>query len=357
MQMTPLSADPGTGDSPLAPPQPRWRRWLRVAGPVLLGVPCAGFAAWAAAALWFDVPVAWLRAPLAGLFVLAMVAAGVASRGRLWRALATWVAGGVVVLAWWLTLHPSNARQWQPDVAVLPTAEIAGNRVTVHNVRNCDYRTETDFDVRHYDKTYDLDRLQSVDFFQVYWGSSLIAHTMVSFGFAGGDYLCISIETRKEKGEDYSALRGFFRQYELTYVIADERDLVRLRTNCRQGEEVYLYRTRLTPERARSLLLEYLRRANQLARQPEWYNALTSNCTTNIKLNSDAARRRRSPLDWRILANGRVDELLYENGAFVSPLPLAKLREAGHINARARAAGDAKDFSRQIRAGVPGIEP
>ena len=326
-------------------------------GLVLLALPCAGCAAWAAAALWFDVPVAWLRAPLAILFALAMLAAAAASRGRLWRVLATWVAGGVVVLAWWFSLQPANGRPWQPDVAVLPTAEIADNRVTVHNVRNCDYRTETDFDVRHYDKTYDLDRLRSVDFFQVYWGSPLLAHTMVSFGFAGGDYLCISIETRKEKGEDYSAIRGFFRQYELTYVIADERDLVRLRTNSRQGEEVYLYRLGLPPERARPILVEYLRQANALAKRPRWYNALTSNCTTNIKLNSDAARRRRSPLDWRILANGRVDALLYDRGAFVSPLPLAQLKERGHINARARAAGDAKDFSRQIRAGVPGIDP
>ena len=357
MQTSPSSSEPEPGAPLSAAPRLAWRRWVRVVGLILLGVPLALFAVWAAAALWFDVPSAWLRGPLAGLFALAMLGAAFGSRRQPWRVLATWAGGGVVVLAWWLSLQPSNQRAWQPDVAVLPTAEVEGNQLTVHNIRNCDYRTETDFDVRHYDKTYDLDRLRSVDFFQIYWGSPLIAHTMVSFGFEGGDYLCISIEVRKEKGEGYSAVRGFFRQYELTYIIADERDLVRLRTNYRQGEEVYLYRLRMTPERARSLLLEYLRRADSLARKPEWYNALTSNCTTNIKLNSDSARSSRSPLDWRILANGRVDELLYGRGAFASPLPLAGLRERGHINARALAAGDAKDFSTRIREGVPGIGP
>ena len=170
-------------------------------------------------------------------------------------------------------MQPSNNRDWQPDVAVLPYADITGNQVTIHNIRNCDYRTETDFDVHHYDRTFDLDALRTVDLYLVTWGSPHIAHTMVSFGFTNGDYVCFSIETRKEKGEDYSAVKGLFRQFELTYIVADERDLVRLRTNYRQGEEACLYRLQVTPEQGRKLFLDYLRRANELHEHAEWYNA------------------------------------------------------------------------------------
>src|SRR5204863_2170724 len=157
-----------------------------------------------------------------------------------------------------------------------------GDRLAIRNIRNCHYRSESDFDVRHYDKTFDLQKLRTADLFLIYWGSPSIAHTMVSFGFDGGDYVCISIETRKEVGESYSAIRGFFRQYELTYVIADERDLVRLRTNFR-GEQVYLYHLVTDASVARLVFLDYLREVNSLKQRPEWYNAATSNCTTNIR--------------------------------------------------------------------------
>jgi hypothetical protein len=260
------------------------------------------------------------------------------------------------VLAWWFTLQPSNGRDWQPDVAVLPYAEINGNQITLHNIRNCDYRTETDFDVRHYDKTFNLDQLRSADMYFVYWGSPNIAHTMVSFGFESGDYVCISIETRKEKHEEYSAVKGFFRQFELTYVIADERDLVRLRTNYRKGEEAYLYRLQSRPEGLRKVFLDYLRSANSLRERPEWYNALTSNCTSNIRLHAQSASGHSSPFDWRMVINGQGDQLLYERKRLVTSLPFGELKERCNINARARAADNAPDFSRQIRQGVPGID-
>ena len=266
---------------------------------------------WAMAALYFDVRIVWLRLPLAaGLWHQEFwrCGFGFAVHGRRLSP----GAGFIVVLTWWFSLPPSNNRDWLPDVAVLPYADIAGNQVTIHNIRNCDYRTETDFDVRHYDKTFDLDKLRTADLYLVYWGSPNIAHTMVSFGFDGGDYVCMSIETRKEKGEGYSAVKGLFRQFELTYIIADERDLVRLRTNYRQGEDAYLYRARMTPEQSRTLFLDYLRRANELRERPEWYNALTDNCTTAIRTQRAAADR--APWDWRMLVNGHLDELLYERG-------------------------------------------
>ena len=250
---------------------------------------------------------------------------------------------------------PAPARRPGGALAVLPWAETAGDLVTVHNIRNSEYRAETDFDVRHYDRVYDLRKLESVDFMLVNWGVPLISHTLVSFGFGGGQFLCISIETRMERGESYSALKGFFRQFELTYVIADERDVVRLRTNYRQGEEVWLYRVRIAPERRRALLLDYLRRANSLREKPEWYNAVTSNCTTNIRLHGQAAAHRRGAFDWRILLNGAVDQFLYERGRFASTLEFAELKRRSHINAAARAADTAPDFSTRIRADRPSI--
>ena len=226
--------------------------------------------------------------------------------------------------------------------------------VTIHNIRNCDYRTETDYDVRHYDKTFDLDKLRTVDLYMVYWGSPLIAHTMMSFGFADGEHVCFSIETRNQLGQEYSAVKGLFRQFQLTLVIADERDVVRLRTNYRQGEEVYLYRLRASPASIRQLFLDYLQRANRLRQSPEWYNAVADNCTTGIRAQRAAADR--APWDWRMLVNGHGDELLYERGVFATNVPLAELKERGHVNTRARAADKAEDFSKQIRQGVPGTE-
>jgi hypothetical protein len=176
---------------------------------------------------------------------------------------------------------------------------------------------------------------------------------MISFGFEGGDYLCFSIETRKEKGEAYSAVRGLFRQFELIYIVADERDVVRLRTNFRQGEDAYLYRLNASPAKVRTLFLDYLRRVNSLRQQPEWYSALTHNCTTGIRTQRAASDR--APWDWRMLANGHADALLYERGAITTNLPLTELKERCHINPRAHAAGPIEDFSRQIREGVPGV--
>jgi hypothetical protein len=259
-----------------------------------------------------------------------------------------------VVLIGWFSMEPSNDRNWQPDVAVLPYATFNGDMVTLHNIRDCDYRNENDYTVRHYDKTFNLNKLRSVDLFLVYWGSPLIAHTMLSFGFDGDSYLCISIETRKEVGEEYSSLKGFFRQYELTYVVADERDVVRLRTNYR-NEDVYLYRLKARFETKRKVFLDYLRQVNRLKDRPEWYNALTSNCTTNIRGHT-APYNPDAKLDWRILINGHVDEFVYEQGALDQSLPFPELKARSHINAPGKAADQDPAFSREIRKGLPGMD-
>jgi hypothetical protein len=334
--------------------QCRPRRALRVL--LFLPVACAlvVLTVWSVAALRFDVRVSWLCTPLALAYALGVLAIWIFIKGR-WLKIALTVGGFVLVLGWWLTLQPSNDRDWQPDLAQLAYAEINGNKVSVHNIRNCEYRSETDFDVGYYDKTFDLERIRSTDFYMVYWGSPSMAHTMVSFGFEGGDYLCFSIETRKEKGEGYSAIKGLFRQFELIYVAADERDVVRLRTNYRRGEDAYLFRLNASPAQSRQFFLNYIGRLNSLRQRPEWYSAISQNCTTSIRAQRAAADR--APWDWRMLVNGYGDELLYERGMLATNLPLAELKTRSHINERARAADKAADFSRLIRQGIPGIEP
>src|SRR5262245_2484181 len=336
-------------------PAPRgWiRRILGILGWLLLGLILLLLTLWAVAALYFDVRVAWLRTPLAVVYALAVLAVWIFVKRR-WLSTTLTISGFVLVLAWWFTLEPSNDRNWQPDLAVLAYADLDRNKITLHNIRNCDYRTESDFDVRYYDKTFDLEKIRTADLYMVYWGSPAMAHTMVSFGFDGGDYVCFSIETRKEKGEGYSAAKGLFRQFELIYVVGDERDLVRLRTNYRNGEDAYLYRLRASREQVRTFFLDYLRRVNSLHPKPEWYSAITHNCTTAIRTQRAAADR--APWDWRMLVNGYGNELLYERGAINTNVPLAELVQRCHINERAKVADKAADFSRQIRVGIPGIE-
>jgi hypothetical protein len=329
---------------------PRWLRWAGVlCGWALLSL----LILWAMAALWVDLRPDWLGAVLAVSLAAGAVFAALRVRRRFF-AWSCWAGGFLLVLVWWLTLQPSNDRDWQSDLAVLAHADTQGDRVTIHNIRNCEYRSATDFDVRHYDKSFDLGKIQTADLFMVYWGSPNMAHTMVSFGFEGGDYVCFSIETRKEKGEGYSAVKGLFRQFELIYIVADERDVVRLRTNHREHEEVYLYRLKGSPDQVRKFFLNYLHRLNNLWERPEWYSAITHNCTTSIRMQRTAADR--APWDWRMLVNGYGDELLHERGLLATNLPFAELKRQSHINERARAVGDRTDFSALIRQGIPAID-
>lgn len=312
---------------------------------------------WAVAALYVDLP-GWNLLG-AGLYVAIVLTAFFATPGLRLGATAG-IAGFLVVLAWWLTLMPSDVRQWQGDVDRTAWADIPGDTagddtVTIHNVRNFDYRSETDYTPHWETRHYDLAKLQGVDFFVTYWGSPWIAHPIVSFQFADGPPLAISVETRKEVGENYSAIRGFFRQYELIYILADERDVIRLRTNYRIGEEVYLYRTRVPVPTARAALLDYLRAANELHQQPVFYNALTSNCTSNIRIHMAAATGEYPGWNWRLVLSGKLDEYLFARGSLAGDLPFEALKRRAHINDAARAADQSPDFSTLIRAGRPGF--
>ncbi len=303
---------------------------------------------WAFGALYFDFPTAGTLAAI--LFVLLLLAAIVFVRGKLLKLAIVFGAFALVAL-WWLTLKPGNDRAWQPDVAQTAWAEINGDEVTVHNVRNCDYRTETDFTPRWETRTVRLSQITGMDLAINYWGSPWIAHPIVSFQFADALPLCFSIETRKTIGQQYSTLEGFYRQYTLIYIVADERDCIRLRTNYRR-EDVYLYHTLASPAQARQRFREYIGTLNALHENPRWYNAVTSNCTTSIR--AQRAAKLRAPWDWRILLNGKADEMLYQDHAVATGgLSFTELKQRSLINERARAADQNPDFSRVIREGLP----
>ena len=252
---------------------------------------------------------------------------------------------------WWNTLSPSNDKEWAVDTARIPYAEINGNKLTMHNVRNFDYRSETDFTERWETRYYDLSKLKSVDLFLSYWGSPHIAHTIMSWGFENGDQLAVSIETRKDKTQEYSAIKGFFKQFTLAYVAADERDLIRLRTDYRK-EDVYLYRFENAPlSRARALLESYIKHMNHLKDKPAFYHALVLNCTSAITLHTQAINPDTLPTDWRLIANGHLDELLYDLKRIRTDMPFSELRQLSHINQRAGNL-QGKSFSQGIREGL-----
>ena len=309
-------------------------------------------AVWAFGALYYDFLV-WKK-EVAWIFLVAVVAARIFLHGAAKRT-GVISAAFVVVLAWWLTLKPRNDRHWQPDVAETAWAEIKGDEVTLHNVRNCDFRSETDYTPHWETRTVRLSQLTGIDMAITYWGSPWMAHPIVSFQFADALPVCFSIETRKEIGESYSAIGGLYRQYELIYIVADERDVIRVRTNYRQGEEVYLYRLTATPAQVRERFLEYVHTLNALHEKPRWYNAITTNCTTNIRTQHPSSER--APWDWRILLNGKGDELMFERHALATGgLPFAELKKQALINAAAQSADTAPDFSRRIREAALGFE-
>ena len=330
------------------------RTLARVAVLVLAVTVVVALTGWGVAAIYFgDSHTGSLQTLLAGAFGLTGIVTILGMRRPLWRGriLGAFLALFAVLLLSWSAMEPSNDRDWQPEVAVLSYATIDGDRVTVHNIRNFDYRSETDFTPAYYDKTFDLRKLDGVDVIASYWMGPAIAHIFLSFSFEGGDHLAVSIETRKERGEGYSTVRGFFRQYELYYVVADERDLIRVRTNYRKDppEDVYVYRVNGSPENGRRVFLQYIEKINALKDRPEWYNTLTTNCTTAIWMHT-RINPGHPPLSWKILASGYLPEYLYEIGRLDSGLPFAELRRRAQVNARARAADRAADFSRQIRA-------
>ena len=318
----------------------RWGSVLEYSGVVIVSL-------WAVMALAIDGPWGRWRTLLALLYAISV---GLLLLYR--RLLASFVCF-LLVLSWWLTLKPSNDGHWQSDVSRTASADVQGREITLHNFRSCDYRAELDYTCHWLTQKIALDQIDGLDLFMNYWGSPLIAHTILSFHERNGQHIAFSIETRKQTGQTYSALLGFFRQFTLISVVSDERDLVRLRTNYRQGEDLYLFHTSATPAFAQALFMNYIGMTNQLRDHPAWYNAITHNCTTEIYTLKSMHDQ---PWDWRILLNGKGDEMAYEHGMLATGgLPFAVLKQRAYINPAARAANEDPDFSARIRQQRPGL--
>ncbi|REC94797.1 DUF4105 domain-containing protein [Kushneria indalinina] len=339
-----------------------WRPVLRWMWRSLVALLIVFATLWGALALWYQLPgpaalvvtVMTLWALLGLGAALAMLRLfGVRRRPRAipWA----WLVASMILLAWWQTITPRGDRDWADDMAHLPRAEIQGDQVTLHNVRNFDWHSREHYTQRWETRTYDLSELESTDLIVSYWMGPAIAHTLVSFGFENGQQLVFSVEIRRQRNEAFSAIGGFFKQFELALIAADEHDIVRTRSNVRD-EDVYLYRVALPDDAARQLFLAYLDEADDLRDTPAFYNTLTSNCTTLV---FDMVKRiiPGLPADYRLLLSGYLPGYLFDLDALDTSRTLLELKSRGHISSRARAADNGghalPDFSAAIRQGVP----
>ena len=309
--------------------------------------------AWATLAIYYsNLPWAELRLALAIAFSAFAIWALWFSRQR--RLSAFFIVLFLGVVTWWMFIFPSHNRPWRLEVAVMPRVFIDGDRVRITGVRDFDYhRSRDDFTVRYEERTVQLSHLTGLDFFVSYWAEGFVGHTFVSFIFDNAPPLSISIETRPEMGEGFDPLASLFKQFELIYIVGDERDLVRVRTNYRR-ETVYLYRLNSSPDNVRRLFMIYLARINELADQPEFYHLLSNSCTINIVRYANAAGRT-GRFDIRHLLNGLIDSYLYHSGRVDTTLPFEELRRRSQINEAAQAADGAPDFSDRIRASLPTV--
>jgi len=311
---------------------------------------CSGV--WGALALWYQLPGNLATRTLgSAIWVIGVIAlVTLAFNRRSWMPFGIYALTYAVLMFWWVSIAPSNNRIWAGDTSRLLTGNVEGSQVTLNNVRDFNWRTDDDYDARWETRHYDLDQLASADAVLSYWGSAAIAHAMISFGFDDGSHVVFSVEIRKKRGQQYSAIGGFFKQFETILTAADERDIIRVRTNVR-GEDDYLYPLRMDKAAMRALFLSYVHAANRLAVTPAFYNTITSNCTTIVYR---MARQIDPGLPWdiRLLLTGYLPEYLYKAGALDRSVSIDELRERGRITERARNSKPGDDFSRMIRKGV-----
>jgi len=325
-------------------------RWI---GGIIIGLIVAILTAWCSGAFYYWHPGGpRLGAILAVAFPLATLLA-FALLPRRGRTLIGFLVVIAAIITWWTFIPASNERDWQPEVSVTPWVSQDGDLVTIHGVRNFEYRTETDFTPRWEDRTYDLRQLDSGDLIAVYWAGKAIAHVMVSFGFAGRDYVAVSIETRKAQGQSYSTLAGIYKQYELVYIAGDERDLIGVRTSYRNPQEdVYVYRVQTSRENLRRFFLDYVKTMNDMREHPVFYNTLTTNCTTSVLLHT-RVNEGSAPWSWKILLSGYVPQYAYELGRLDTSVPFAELERRARVNDRAHGLERDPNFSQKIRETTP----
>ncbi|EJN03140.1 DUF4105 domain-containing protein [Phyllobacterium sp. YR531] len=323
---------------------------FRLAGRIVLVLISILFFIWGAFALWYQLPfgISGVIGCLAVWTAIAFSVLWLEVKGRSFRALIVLVPVMAGLFYWWATITPSLTRIWADDVAQTVTGQLNGNQVVLSNVRNFEWRTREDFTPRWEVRAYDMEDLASVDVFLSYWSNPAIAHTLVSFGFNDGQHVVFSAEIRKERHEEFAEIGGFFKEFELGMIAADERDIVRLRTNIRK-EDVYRYRINMKPEMRQALFLSYVDNANHLAEKASFYNTVTANCTTVI-FDMMRAITPDIPIDYRVLLSGYLPGYLYDHGAIDNQKPLEEVINAALINQRALNADTASDFSVRIRS-------
>ena len=328
---------------------------LRIAATVLAALAVGLPAVWGAAALWYQIAGGTGSKVLGVMLWLGMSAAILSSlwHGRM-TGLAVFAVAFACLLTWWIRLPPSNEGEWADDVARMTTGTIDGPRVTLHNVRNFDWRTPTDYTARWETRHYDLDHLRSVDMVMSYWAGPAIAHMLISFGFDDGGHVVFSVEIRRKKTQEFSEIGGFFKEFELSIIAADERDVIGVRTNVR-GEDDYLYQLRMPLAAMRSLFLGYVAEANQLVATPRFYNTITVNCTTLVY---HMMKRivGHLPLDYRLLLSGYLPEYVYGVHGLNQHYSIEELRARGRITDRAKQSDRGPNFSEDIRRGLPGVD-
>jgi Domain of unknown function (DUF4105) len=269
------------------------------------------------------------------------------TKKTIWSALL--IVPALIAVIVYLCIQPSHQREWVPEQATMPRIEFHDQHVLIHDIRNSHYRSSNDFDLAYYSKLFDLNHIESVWFIVEPFSSwKGLAHTFISFGFKDNTYVAFSIEVRKEKDETYSPIKGLFKQYELIYVIGDERDLIKLRSNFRKNE-VFVYPIRTSQDKIRSMFVNMLKRVNQLNEQPEFYHTLTNNCTSNLVEHVNDIAPGRIPFSFNSVLPGYSDQLAYTLKLINTNLPLEAIRPHFKINDRAEQYGEEDNFSEMIR--------
>lgn len=324
---------------------------LRFFGWLVLGL----WALYLVGAFYFDMNLGMPEGVTAILFLAGIFAVVLRFRGRL--RILVFGAACTLVTAGWLTIQPTHDRDWTPLKAVLPYAEINGSLVTIHNVRDFNFTGIQQFEPAYLERTIDLSRVTGLDMYMNWWGAGdLIAHPMLSWRFEDAKPFTISVENRESKEDLYSVLGGFYKKYELIYIVSSDRDAVMKRSRHDRVNDIYLYKLSTSPEEARALLVDYLEKVNSIYKKPTWYNTLLSNCATNIRVHEIATTDFPLPWNWGLLFPGLYAAGIYKDGGMASGLPFKELERRGFLNPVANEIGHMEDFWIQIRQDVPGFE-
>ncbi|XBD34791.1 DUF4105 domain-containing protein [Acinetobacter thermotolerans] len=340
-------------------PAPHWLFWLLNAVFTLFVL---GSSLWLCLAIWVQQPLGVIgNYILIALWLfLACGALGLYfSRHLISRGADTilYILAFLFSLLWYFSLDARQDREWNPEVSRILRYEQQGDLVTLHNVRNFNWRPDGSYVERWENRSFDLNKITGVNVITSYWMGPHIAHTLVSFDFADQKPLTFSIEIRKEKDEGFSAIGGFFRKYELSLVAADERDIIYTRTNTR-GEQVYFFPVNMSQAQAKALFQEYLAKADDLAQQPKWYNTLTSNCTTLVFDMVQTVSQKPLPTDYRLIASGYLPNYMYDLQALDQHWDLRTWYAKAHVNPRVKEflQVSSEQYSTLIRKGLPTVQ-